>query len=41
MFETLKLRYELNFVTKEQLKRYVALGKITKEEYKIITREEM
>ena len=33
MFEILKKRYERNFVTKEQLQRYVKLGKITQQEY--------
>ena len=33
MFEILKQRYERNFVTKEQLQRYVKLGKITQQEY--------
>ena len=36
MFETLKKRYERNFVTKQQLERYVALGKITKQQYEQI-----
>ena len=39
MFERLKQRYEKNFVTKNQLLRYVALGKITKEEYEKIVAE--
>ena len=33
MFEILKQRYQRNFVRKDQLQRYVALGKITKEQY--------
>ena len=33
MFEILKKRYEKNFVRKDQLQRYVVLGKITQEEY--------
>ena len=33
MFEILKQRYERNFVRKDQLQRYVALGKITQEQY--------
>ena len=33
MYEILKERYQRNFVTKEQLKRYVALNKITQEQY--------
>lgn len=33
MFEILKQRYERNFVRKDQLQRYVALGKITQQEY--------
>lgn len=32
MFEILKKRYERNFVTKQQLEKYVALGKITKQQ---------
>lgn len=36
MFEILKARYERNFVRKDQLQRYVALGKITQEEYEKI-----
>ena len=39
MYEILKERYQRNFVTKEQLKRYVALNKITKEQYQIIIEE--
>lgn len=37
MFATLKMRYEKNFVRKDQLVQYVKLGKITSEEYAIIT----
>ncbi len=33
MFERLKQRYERRFVRKDQLRRYVALGKITQEQY--------
>ena len=33
MYEILKQRYERNFVRKDQLQRYVALGKITQQEY--------
>ena len=36
MYEILKERYQRNFVTKEQLKRYVALNKITQEQYQNI-----
>ena len=36
MYELLKQRYERNFVRKDQLLKYVALGKITKEEYQQI-----
>ena len=39
MFERLKQRYERNFVTKNQLLRYMHLGKITKEEYEKIVEE--
>jgi uncharacterized XkdX family phage protein len=41
MFENLKLRYSKNFVRKDQLQRYAALGVITAEEYKLITGEEL
>lgn len=40
MYEPLKLRYERNFVRKDQLKRYVSLNQITAEEYRLITGEE-
>lgn len=40
MYEVLKKRYEINFVRKDQLKRYVGFGKITPEEYKLITGDE-
>ena len=41
MFEILKKRYEKNFVRKDQLQRYVELGKLTKEEYeKIVGKKE-
>ena len=33
MFKILKQRYERNFVRKDQLQRYVTLGKITQEQY--------
>ncbi|NDO45812.1 XkdX family protein [Clostridium sp. MD294] len=33
MFEILKQRYERNFVRKDQLQRYVTLGKITQKQY--------
>ena len=33
MFEILKQRYQRNFVRKDQLQRYVTLGKITQEQY--------
>ena len=36
MYEILKQRYQRNFVRKDQLLKYVALGKITKEEYQQI-----
>lgn len=36
MYEILKERYQMNFVRKDQLLKYVALGKITKEEYQQI-----
>lgn len=39
MFELLKEKYQKNFVRKDQLLRYVALGKITKEEYEKIVAE--
>ncbi len=39
MFERLKQRYERKFVTKNQLLRYAALGKITQEEYEKIIKE--
>ena len=39
MFELLKMRYQKNFVRKDQLLRYVALGKITQEEYEKIVSE--
>lgn len=41
MFEVLKTRYEKNFVRKDQLQKYVAFGKITAEEYKQITGEDL
>lgn len=39
MYELLKMRYERNFVRKDQLQRYVALGKITQEQYEEIVKE--
>jgi len=39
MFELLKMRYERNFVRKDQLQRYVALGKITQQQYEQIVKE--
>lgn len=39
MFELLKEKYQKNFVRKDQLLRYVALGKITQEEYQKIVEE--
>ena len=40
MFENLKLRFEKNFVRKDQLQKFVGFGKITTEEYKEITGED-
>ena len=39
MFEILKQRYQRNFVRKDQLQRYVALGKITQQQYEQIVKE--
>ena len=39
MFESLKKRYEMNFVTKEQLQQFVIFGRITQEEYNLIVAE--
>ncbi len=39
MFEILKQRYQRNFVRKDQLQRYVTLGKITQEQYEQIVKE--
>ena len=39
MYELLKQRYQRNFVRKDQLQRYVALGKITQEQYLEIVEE--
>ena len=39
MYEILKQKYEKKFVTKDQLIRYVYLGKITKEQYQKIVKE--
>lgn len=41
MFVDLKVRYEKNFVRKDQLAKYVGFGKITAEEYKEITGEDL
>ena len=41
MFENLKLRFEKNFVRKDQLQKFVGFGKITTEEYKDITGEDL
>ncbi len=40
-YEDLKKRYEKNFVRKDQLQKYVEFGKITAEEYKEITGEDL
>ena len=39
MYELLKQRYERNFVRKDQLQRYVTLGKITQQQYLDIVKE--
>ena len=39
MYEILKERYKKNFVRKDQLLRYVALNKITQEQYQNIIEE--
>ena len=39
MYELLKTRYERNFVRKDQLQRYVILGKITQQQYLDIVEE--
>lgn len=41
MYDSLKARYEKNFVRKDQLQQYVSLGKITAAEYKEITGEDL
>lgn len=41
MFNILKEKYGMNFVRKDQLAKYVALGKITAAEYKEITGEDL
>lgn len=41
MFDVLKKRYEMNFVRKDQLKRYVHFGKINSTEYQTITGESL
>lgn len=37
MFDNLKIRFERNFVRIDQLRKYVSLGKITEDEFKIIS----
>ena len=39
MFETLKERYEKGFIRKDQLTKYVKLGRITDKEYEEIVGE--
>ena len=39
MYEILKQRYQRNFVRKDQLQRYVTLGKITQQQYEQIVKE--
>ena len=39
MFEILKQRYKKNFARKDQLQRYVKLGRITQEQYLEIIEE--
>ena len=39
MYEILKQRYERNFVRKDQVQKYVTLGKITQEQYEQIVKE--
>ncbi|WMI82040.1 XkdX family protein [Anaerotignum sp. MB30-C6] len=41
MFDSLKARYEKNFVRKDQLQQYVEFNKITAAEYKEITGEDL
>ncbi|WMI80891.1 XkdX family protein [Anaerotignum sp. MB30-C6] len=41
MYDSLKARYEKNFVRKDQLAQYVGLKKITTAEYKEITGEDL
>ena len=41
MYDTLKTRYQKNFVRKDQLQKYMEFGKITAEEYKVITGEDL
>ena len=36
MYEMLKKKYKLGYVRKDQLLRYLALGKLTEEEYQDI-----
>ena len=40
LFEKYKERYEKGYCTKEQLKKIVALGRLTADEYKEITGED-
>ncbi len=40
MYEILKKRYQRNFVTTEQLLKYVALGKITQQQYEQIIKSQ-
>lgn len=40
-YEELKKKYEKNFVRKDQLAQYVKFSKITAEEYKLITGEDL
>lgn len=41
IFKDLKIRYEKKFVRKDQLQKYVEFSKITTEEYKEITGEDL
>ena len=36
MYEILKKKYKLGYVRKDQLQRYLALGKLTEEEYEVM-----
>lgn len=40
MYKILKERYQRNFVTKEQLLKYVVLGKITQQQYEQIIKNQ-